>query len=87
MTSTCPACGDPWVPWEGSKLATHARCHFTPAARADILAVRERFPHVAQKRMAADLGVSVATLRATLEQATIDRREGLMRDLGPEGGS
>lgn len=63
---TCPRCGGDWYPWPGTKLTTHARCHFTAAAAADIYDLAQRFPRASQQRIATDLGVSVQVLRATL---------------------
>lgn len=62
----CPRCGGPWVPFAGSKLKTHARCHFTPEAAADIYDLFERFPRLTRARAAADFGVTYQVLTATL---------------------
>ncbi len=62
----CSRCGKPWVPWRGSKLKTHARCHFTDEAADDIFDLYTSTPKLTVARCAADLGVTTSVLKATL---------------------
>jgi hypothetical protein len=69
----CARCGQPWRPWCGTKLMTHARCHFS-AAEGD--AIYERFaadPRLTQDKLAAELGIDKNVLRATLAAARTRR--------------
>lgn len=65
--TTCPACGERWVPWAGTGLRCHARCYFTPTEVECI--ARAVAAGTGQLRTAKYLGVSLATLRRTLKRA------------------
>lgn len=62
-------CGKPWRRWNGSKLKGHALCAASPDLQDDVLALVERFPRATIARVAADLGVSSAVVRAWISAA------------------
>lgn len=60
----CPVCGSGWWPWAGSFLPCHGRCLFT-SEEQDALLDDPR----TESKLAADIGVTVAVLRASLTAA------------------
>lgn len=71
----CPRCGRPWVPWQGSRLTTHARCHFSDEQADDIYDLYVSTPRLTLARMSADLGVTTSVLLATFTK--VRRRRGV----------
>lgn len=65
----CPACGQSWIPWAGSTLKTHGRCHFGPERNEEILARFEREPGLLKGKLAAELGVTRPVLESILKAA------------------
>lgn len=65
----CTRCKKPWQPWKGSKLETHARCHFLPAKQDELFAEYTNGQRVTIGRLAKREGVSHAIMVATIEVA------------------
>lgn len=68
--TTCPVCGGPWRPWEGSLLPCHAKCLLTEEAQDDLADE----VGVTQADQAKRLGVSVAVIRASVDAALRRRK-------------
>jgi len=60
----CPVCGRSWWPWAGSFLPCHGRCLFTSEEQDALLD-----DHRTESQLAADIGVTVSVLRASLTAA------------------
>jgi hypothetical protein len=74
VPTTCPRCGKKWIPWAGSRLRTHAKCHFSPEEQDALLHYFEMDQRLTESAFAKELGVSTAVLRVTLAEAR--RRRG-----------
>lgn len=72
----CPVCKRSWRPWAGTKLQSHAKCAMAPELQEDLLGLLDAFPRLTIPRLAMDMNVSVAVLRANLEAARKRRGTG-----------
>lgn len=77
-TTTCPGCGHFWAPWPGSKLTRHARCYYTDAEGDALYQRYAADPRLTAKMLAAQLGVPLTVVQATVHYARLRRqRRGL----------
>ncbi len=72
-------CGKPWVKWAGSRLTGHARCLYSPEEAEALLLRFEADPKLRESMLAAELGVTVSVVRATLAVARKRRSEAARR--------
>lgn len=67
---TCPKCGEPWTPWAGSVLTTHAKCHFEPEVQDAIMREWQK-PQTTLDSLAEKYGASKSVIRASVHAALV----------------
>lgn len=73
-STSCLRCGLPWWRWSESRRPCHAGSLVTQELEDDIYRVKLQFPLLALDRLASDLGLSAAVVRAAANRAA--RRAG-----------
>lgn len=69
-TKTCPKCGEPWTPWAGTALESHAKCHFAPEVQDEIMREWQN-PATTLRSLAEKYGVTWSVIRASIHVAMV----------------